>query len=354
VITVSANGQLGGQNEIDNKGYTGQEMLDQLQLVHLNGRVYDPLTARFISADPEIQDPTHSQCYNRFSYVINNPTNLTDPTGFDAQLDQTMHDAEGWQTVYQANDSYGGPGTFGPSGANPGRSNAPGDSSNTVGSTPATNGAPQTTMEFAYSGPAVASSNLNDSGTVQQIVVQGSRSSANIDLGNTGGGDAGARPYETLSFGFNSVGSVITDTYHRNRKGAAGDASGAKSNWSVSGLLTGKPTLAASGLAAFGGGIAVTKGLYHTNSSINVVTPALGLAASVDTNVLTVSYTGSSAEPSSLKMGFGFSGDFHEILGGRISLEYVPGSKFNLSIDGGLGAGAGFYLYSIGKDFEEH
>ena len=82
VITVSANGQLGGQNEIDNKGYTGQEMLDQLQLVHLNGRVYDPFTARFISADPEIQDPTHSQSYNRYTYVWNNPTNDTDLTGF--------------------------------------------------------------------------------------------------------------------------------------------------------------------------------------------------------------------------------------------------------------------------------
>jgi RHS repeat-associated protein len=83
VITVSANGQLGGQNEIDNKGYTGQEMLDQLQLVHLNGRVYDPFTARFISADPEIQDPTHSQSYNRYSYAWNNPTNDTDPSGFE-------------------------------------------------------------------------------------------------------------------------------------------------------------------------------------------------------------------------------------------------------------------------------
>jgi len=27
---------------LDNKGFTGQEMLDALALVHLNGRVYDP------------------------------------------------------------------------------------------------------------------------------------------------------------------------------------------------------------------------------------------------------------------------------------------------------------------------
>lgn len=66
----------------DNRGFTGHEMLDKLDLVHMNGRFYDPLVARFISADPIIQDPEHSQSYNRYSYVRNNPTNLTDPTGF--------------------------------------------------------------------------------------------------------------------------------------------------------------------------------------------------------------------------------------------------------------------------------
>jgi RHS repeat-associated protein len=66
----------------DNKGYTGHEMLDLLDLVHMNGRVYDPLVAKFLSGDPLIQDPTNGQNYNRYSYVMNNPTNLTDPTGF--------------------------------------------------------------------------------------------------------------------------------------------------------------------------------------------------------------------------------------------------------------------------------
>jgi len=45
--------------------------------------------ARFLSADPLIQDPEHSQSYNRYSYVWNNPTNLTDPTGFLAATDET-------------------------------------------------------------------------------------------------------------------------------------------------------------------------------------------------------------------------------------------------------------------------
>lgn len=72
---------------VDNRGYTGHEMLDQLELVHMNGRVYDPMTTRFMSADPLISDPLDGQNYNRYSYVLNNPTNITDPTGFDPRKD---------------------------------------------------------------------------------------------------------------------------------------------------------------------------------------------------------------------------------------------------------------------------
>jgi RHS repeat-associated protein len=81
--------------EKDNKGFTGHEMLDRLDLVHMNGRVYDPLVARFLSADPVIQDPEHTQSYNRYSYVWNNPTNLTDPTGFMAMSLSSFADKNG-------------------------------------------------------------------------------------------------------------------------------------------------------------------------------------------------------------------------------------------------------------------
>ena len=82
-VVSAASGYLNGQALIDNKGFTRQEELDQLGLVHLNGRVYDPFTGRFLSGDPHVQDPYHSQSYNRYTYVWNNPTNATDPTGFD-------------------------------------------------------------------------------------------------------------------------------------------------------------------------------------------------------------------------------------------------------------------------------
>ena len=70
--------------KVDHRGFTNHEMLDQLDLVHMNGRIYEPLLARFLSADPILQDPLNGQSYNRYAYVMNNPTNLTDPTGFEA------------------------------------------------------------------------------------------------------------------------------------------------------------------------------------------------------------------------------------------------------------------------------
>jgi hypothetical protein len=48
----------------------------------MNGRIYDPLIGRFMSADPYVQDSTNSQSLNRYSYVNNNPLSYTDPTGY--------------------------------------------------------------------------------------------------------------------------------------------------------------------------------------------------------------------------------------------------------------------------------
>ena len=62
-------------------GYTGHEHLDG-GLIHMNGRVYDPVLARFLSADPHIQDPGNLQSWNRYSYVLNNPLAYTDPSGY--------------------------------------------------------------------------------------------------------------------------------------------------------------------------------------------------------------------------------------------------------------------------------
>lgn len=76
-----ATGILESQAETD-RGFTGHEHLQEVGLIHMNGRIYDPVLARFLSADPFIQDPFHIQALNRYAYVNNNPLAYTDPTGF--------------------------------------------------------------------------------------------------------------------------------------------------------------------------------------------------------------------------------------------------------------------------------
>jgi len=63
------------------RGFTGHEHLDQLGLIDMNGRMYDPLLGRFLSPDPFVQSPSDPQNYNRYSYCLNNPLKYTDPSG---------------------------------------------------------------------------------------------------------------------------------------------------------------------------------------------------------------------------------------------------------------------------------
>ncbi|VVH57833.1 Rhs family protein-like precursor, partial [uncultured Gammaproteobacteria bacterium] len=67
---------------LTNRGFTGHEHIDEMGLIHMNGRVYDPQIGRFLSADPYIQAPYNTQSYNRYSYVMNNPLKYTDPDGY--------------------------------------------------------------------------------------------------------------------------------------------------------------------------------------------------------------------------------------------------------------------------------
>ncbi|WP_179957848.1 FG-GAP-like repeat-containing protein [Exilibacterium tricleocarpae] len=72
---------LNFDHSITTRGYTGHEMLDESGLIHMNGRIYDPRLGRFVQADTVIQFPDMTQSYNRYSYVLNNPTKYTDPSG---------------------------------------------------------------------------------------------------------------------------------------------------------------------------------------------------------------------------------------------------------------------------------
>ncbi|MGB0998893.1 MAG: RHS repeat-associated core domain-containing protein, partial [Flavobacteriales bacterium] len=64
-----------------NRGYTGHEHLKGTKVIHMNARLYDSHTARFLSADKIIADRENSENYNRYAYALNNPTKYIDPSG---------------------------------------------------------------------------------------------------------------------------------------------------------------------------------------------------------------------------------------------------------------------------------
>lgn len=64
-------------------GFTGHEHIDLFDMVNMDGRMYDPVTGRFLSPDPYVQTPDFTQALNRYAYCLNNPLSLTDPTGYN-------------------------------------------------------------------------------------------------------------------------------------------------------------------------------------------------------------------------------------------------------------------------------
>lgn len=70
------------------RGYTEHEHMDEVGLVNMNGRVYDPALGRFMSADTIVPNPSFTQDYNRYSYTLNNPLTFTDPDGHTPVLSE--------------------------------------------------------------------------------------------------------------------------------------------------------------------------------------------------------------------------------------------------------------------------
>ena len=81
-------GDEGG--DVTDRGYTCHEHLTPLNLIDMNGRIYDPVLARFLSPDPYIQAPDFTQNYNRYAYCLNNPFKYPDPSGEWALLDDVI------------------------------------------------------------------------------------------------------------------------------------------------------------------------------------------------------------------------------------------------------------------------
>ncbi|ALZ75267.1 RHS repeat-associated core domain-containing protein [Rheinheimera sp. F8] len=76
------NSILSYSSPAQSKGYTGHEMVNDFEVIHMGGRTYNPTLGRFMQADPFIQEPGNLQSYNRYAYVQNNPMSYTDPSGY--------------------------------------------------------------------------------------------------------------------------------------------------------------------------------------------------------------------------------------------------------------------------------
>ena len=84
------------------RAFTGHEAIPEIDLINMNGRVYDPELARFLSPDPHVQFSADLQSYNRYSYVSDNPLKYADPTGYFSLNDGLFLGAEIVGTVIGA------------------------------------------------------------------------------------------------------------------------------------------------------------------------------------------------------------------------------------------------------------
>ncbi len=91
------------------RGFTGHEHLSYFNIVNMNGRLYDPLVARFLSPDENVQIADYTQNFNRYSYCLNNPLIYTDSDGewihiaVGAVIGGVINLATNWKNI----DSFG-------------------------------------------------------------------------------------------------------------------------------------------------------------------------------------------------------------------------------------------------------
>jgi len=139
-----------------NLGYTGHEAQDDGGLINMRGRMYDPHLGRMASADPFVVDPTSTQGWNRYAYVLNRPLSLTDPSGFAPAPDQYEVFADGLDVDGHAPAQAGFGGAEGMAAASQVGQSAAGNTQAGGESTPKAN------QQAGDQGPAITLDNMGD------------------------------------------------------------------------------------------------------------------------------------------------------------------------------------------------
>ncbi len=88
-VTTNATGSSIGSMSFDAFGIGGSEgsygfaghFTDDLGLIYMGARHYDPLIGRFLSIDPVMMDPNTGANWNRYAYANNSPYKFVDPDG---------------------------------------------------------------------------------------------------------------------------------------------------------------------------------------------------------------------------------------------------------------------------------
>ncbi|MFC7534589.1 RHS repeat-associated core domain-containing protein [Actinoplanes sp. GCM10030250] len=72
------------------RGFTGHQHDEDINLINMGARLFDPSAKRFLTPDPLLTATGSSEALNPYSYGLNNPTTVTDPTGMEADDGSTV------------------------------------------------------------------------------------------------------------------------------------------------------------------------------------------------------------------------------------------------------------------------
>lgn len=138
-------------------------------------------------------------------------------------------------------------------------------------------------------------------------------------------------------------------TQARRSSGSAAASKRSGGQWQVTSIVTGDttPTFTYAAAVGVGGKAELKEG--PDNDRYSIITPALGATASGTWNLFTASYDFQpSKRPAPVDVGLNVGGEVGLVGVVGANIRYVPPAKFEMSVNGGLGASARVEIYEIG------
>ena len=90
----------------DTHGFTEKDWDEDVGLWYFNARWYDPELGRFVTEDAYVGDPNDPRTLNHYTYGLNNPIRMLDPTGHTAEDTQSAPSNQ-WNSDNMSSGDYG-------------------------------------------------------------------------------------------------------------------------------------------------------------------------------------------------------------------------------------------------------